>query len=121
MIFDASNFASSVADGVALVQFCDRSPRCADLEIKWNHLAKHYAKLPGFDLRVATVDCTEADNVELCGQQATNYPSIKIWKNGVSHRFDTNSAYGGGVLDMDRLTGFIHKFVGGRCVAVPFH
>jgi hypothetical protein len=120
MILSASSFRNSVAQGPYLIRFCDNAPRCQNLEIKWNHLAKHFGKLDD-GLKVGEIDCSERLNMKLCEDTGVAaYPTIKLYMEGPDAPpmdFDPvkQKAYVGDSDEfvLDKITGWIHKYIGG--------
>jgi Ran GTPase-activating protein (RanGAP) involved in mRNA processing and transport len=121
MILSANSFRNSVAQGPYLIRFCDHAPRCQNLEIKWNHLAKHFGRLNDGELKVGEIDCSERGNVKLCADvDIKAYPAIKLYMKGPDVApldFDPvkQKAYVGDSdeFNMDKITGWVHKYIGG--------
>lgn len=98
-----SNFEQTIGHGVTIVKFfAPWCGHCKRLVPTWNDLAGKY--VGNRNVKVAKVDCTLADNKELCSQQEVDgFPTIFIYKNG-----DKITEYNGN-RSLDDLVNFINR------------
>jgi thioredoxin domain-containing protein 5 len=75
------------------------------LQPVWDELAEKF--IGKTNVKIAKVDCTLADNKELCSQQEVNgFPTMFIYKNG-----DKLSEYNGS-RSLDDLFDFVNRQLG---------
>lgn len=75
------SFEHGVEKGTTFVKFfAPWCGHCKRMAPTWDQLA---AKFVGTEVKIAKVDCTVADNKELCSQQDVNgFPTLFIYKDG---------------------------------------
>lgn len=102
-----SDFAHGIENGVTFVKFfAPWCGHCKRLSPTWDELAKKFVGRG--DIKIAKVDCTIADNKELCSEQEVDgFPTLFIYKNG-----EKASEYNGS-RSLDDLYEFVTKHAGG--------
>lgn len=103
----AEDFQSAIAKGVAFIKFyAPWCGHCQKLSPTWDQLAEKMNSGPN-GVKIAKVDCTNADNRNLCSeQQVEGYPTLFAYKNG-----EKQSEYDGSRA-LSELQQYVNKIVG---------
>lgn len=77
-----SNFETSISKGVTFIKFfAPWCGHCKRLAPTWDQLAVKF--IGKSNIKIAKVDCTLADNKELCSKEEVDgFPTLFIYKNG---------------------------------------
>lgn len=80
--YSGLNFENGIAKGVTFIKFfAPWCGHCKRLAPTWDQLAAKFNN--GQEVKIAKVDCTLADNKELCStQEVDGFPTLFIYKNG---------------------------------------
>lgn len=102
-----SDFEHGIENGVTFVKFfAPWCGHCKRLAPTWDLLASKFVGRG--DIKIAKVDCTFADNKELCSQQEVDgFPTLFIYKNG-----EKASEYNGS-RSLDDLYDFVTRHAAG--------
>lgn len=102
--YSGLNFENGISKGVTFVKFfAPWCGHCKRLAPTWDQLAAKFSN--SGEVKIAKVDCTLADNKELCSTQDVNgFPTLFIYKNGAKlEEYNGNRS-------LDDLFDFVTKY-----------